>query len=78
MGQESNISAGASLNGLRIREVRSWRTVLWRVGGFHKAGEIDEVCSAANVACHIGSTPASQLMEAGQLHFAASVPDLMG
>ncbi len=51
---------------------------LWKVGGFMKAREIASVCNAANVSCHIGSTAGSQLLEAGQLHFAASTPNLMG
>ena len=51
---------------------------LWKVGGFFKAGEIASVCNAANISCHLGSTAGSQLMEAGQLHFAASVASLMG
>jgi glucarate dehydratase len=34
------------------------------------------VCSAANVGVHVGSTAGSQLMEALQLHFCASIPNL--
>jgi L-alanine-DL-glutamate epimerase-like enolase superfamily enzyme len=51
---------------------------LWKMGGFHKAKEIASVCNAANLSCHVASTPGSQLMEAGQLHFAASTLNLMG
>ena len=49
---------------------------LWKVGGFTKAREIAALCRAHHIPCHIGSTPGSQLLEAGQLQFAASVPDL--
>lgn len=51
---------------------------LWKVGGFFKAKEIASLCNAANVGCHVASTPGSQLMEAGQLHFAASTLNMMG
>jgi len=34
------------------------------------------VCSAANVGVHVGSTAGSQLMEAMQLHFCATIPEL--
>lgn len=51
---------------------------LWKVGGFMKAREIASLCNAANISCHIGSTAGSQLLEAGQLHFAASTLNLMG
>jgi L-alanine-DL-glutamate epimerase-like enolase superfamily enzyme len=34
------------------------------------------VCNTANVGVHVGSTAGSQLMEALQLHFCASIPEL--
>lgn len=49
---------------------------LWKMGGYYKSREIAAVCSGANVSVHIGSTAGSQLLEAMQLHFAASIPDL--
>ncbi len=51
---------------------------LWKMGGFFKAREIASICGAANIGVHIGSTPGSQIMEAAQLHFAATLMDLMG
>ena len=49
---------------------------IWKMGGYYKSREIAAVCSAANVSVHVGSTAGSQLMEAMQLHFCASIPDL--
>ena len=49
---------------------------IWKMGGYYKSREIAAVCSAANVGVHVGSTAGSQLMEAMQLHFCASIPDL--
>ena len=51
---------------------------LWNVGGFMKGKEIAAVCNANNCLCHIATTPGSQIMEAGQLHFAASTPNMFG
>ena len=63
------IEAGA-VDGISIK--------LWNVGGFMKGKEIAAVCNANNCFCHIASTPGSRLMEAGQLHFAASTPNMFG
>jgi L-alanine-DL-glutamate epimerase-like enolase superfamily enzyme len=49
---------------------------IWKMGGYYKSREIAAVCSAANVAVHVGSTAGSQLMEAEQLHFCATLPNL--
>jgi L-alanine-DL-glutamate epimerase-like enolase superfamily enzyme len=49
---------------------------LWKMGGYYKSRDIAAVCSAANVGVHVGSTAGSQLMEALQLHFCASIPNL--
>jgi len=49
---------------------------IWKTGGDYKSRDIAAVCSTANVGIHIGSTAGSQLMEAMQLHFCASIPDL--
>jgi L-alanine-DL-glutamate epimerase-like enolase superfamily enzyme len=48
---------------------------IWKMGGYYKSREIAAVCSAANVAVHVGSTAGSQLMEAEQLHFCATIPN---
>jgi L-alanine-DL-glutamate epimerase-like enolase superfamily enzyme len=50
---------------------------LWKVGGFFKAKQIAAVCNTANIGCHVASTPGSILMEAGQLHFAASTLNMV-
>ena len=49
---------------------------LWKMGGYYKSREIAAICNAANVGVHVGSTAGSQLMEAMQLHFCASIPEL--
>jgi L-Ala-D/L-Glu epimerase / N-acetyl-D-glutamate racemase len=49
---------------------------LWKMGGYYKAREIASVCSVANVGVHVGSTAGSQLMEAMQLHFCATISEL--
>ncbi len=51
---------------------------LWKVGGLFRAREIAAICAAANVGVHIGSTAGSQLLEAIQLHFAATIVELFG
>jgi L-Ala-D/L-Glu epimerase len=51
---------------------------LWNVGGFFKGKEIASLCNANNCGCHIATTPGSQIMEAGQLHFAASTINMFG
>lgn len=51
---------------------------LWKMGGLYRARDIASVCTAANVSVHVGSTAGSQLLEAIQLHFCASLPDLFG
>lgn len=64
---------------LRLLEASAMDAVsikLWKMGGYYKSREIASVCSAANVGVHVGSTAGSQLMEAMQLHFCATLPDL--
>jgi L-alanine-DL-glutamate epimerase-like enolase superfamily enzyme len=51
---------------------------LWKMGGLYRGRDIASVCAAANVSVHVGSTAGSQLLEAIQLHFCASLPDLFG
>jgi L-alanine-DL-glutamate epimerase-like enolase superfamily enzyme len=51
---------------------------LWKMGGLYRGRDIASVCNAANVRVHVGSTAGSQLLEAIQLHFCASLPDLFG
>lgn len=49
---------------------------LWKMGGYYRARDIASVCASANIGLHVGSTAGSRLMEAMQLHFAASLPEL--
>ncbi len=49
---------------------------LWNVGGPMKGKEIAALCNANNCFTHIATTPGSQVMEAAQLHFAASTPSM--
>ena len=68
-----------SADALRLIEAGAMDAVsikIWKMGGYYKSREIAAVCSAANVAVHVGSTAGSQLMEAMQLHFCASISDL--
>ena len=51
---------------------------LWKMGGLYRSRDIASVCAAANINVHVGSTAGSQLLEAMQLHFCASLPDLFG
>jgi L-alanine-DL-glutamate epimerase-like enolase superfamily enzyme len=69
----------SAVDALRLIEAGGMDAVsikLWKIGGYYKSREIAAVCSAANVGVHVGSTAGSQLMEAVQLHFAASIPNL--
>jgi L-alanine-DL-glutamate epimerase-like enolase superfamily enzyme len=64
---------------LRLIEANAMDAVsvkIWKMGGYYKSRDIASVCTAANIGVHVGSTAGSQLMEAMQLHFCASIPDL--
>jgi L-alanine-DL-glutamate epimerase-like enolase superfamily enzyme len=68
-----------AIDALRLIEADAMDAVsikIWKMGGYYKSREIASVCSAANIGIHVGSTAGSQLMEAMQLHFCASIPDL--
>jgi L-alanine-DL-glutamate epimerase-like enolase superfamily enzyme len=68
-----------AIDALRLIEADAMDAVsikIWKMAGYYKSREIAAVCSAANVGVHVGSTAGSQLMEAMQLHFCASIPDL--
>jgi len=67
------------MDALRLIEADAMDAVsikLWKMGGYYKSKEIAALCSGANIAVHVGSTAASRLLEALQLHFCASIPDL--
>jgi L-alanine-DL-glutamate epimerase-like enolase superfamily enzyme len=64
---------------LRLIEANAMDAVsikLWKMGGYYKSREIAAICNGANIGVHVGSTAGSQLLEAMQLHFAASIPNL--
>jgi len=50
---------------------------LWKVGGFTKARQIATLCQVNGIGCHVGTTPGSMLLEAAQLLFCASTPELV-
>lgn len=78
MADEGVKTASDALRHLEAGAMDAVSIKLWKMGGFFKAREIAAICGAANVGVHIGSTAGSQLMEAAQLHFAATLMDLMG
>lgn len=78
MADEGIKTASDMLRHLEAGAMDAVSIKLWKMGGFFKSREIAAICSAANVGVHIGSTAGSQLMEAAQLHFAATIMDLMG
>jgi len=78
MADEGIKTASDALRHLEAGAMDAVSIKLWKMGGFFKSREIAAICSAANVGVHIGSTAGSQLMEAAQLHFAATIMDLMG
>lgn len=51
---------------------------VWKMGGLYRSRDIASVCSAAQIKIHVGSTAGSQLLEAMQRHFCASLRDLFG
>ncbi len=64
----ARIIEGGCIDGASIK--------LWNVGGFMKGKEVAALLNANNCFCHIATTPGSQIMEAGQLHFAASTVNM--
>jgi L-alanine-DL-glutamate epimerase-like enolase superfamily enzyme len=75
----ADVGVETASDALRLIEAGAMDAVsikLWKMGGYYKSREIAAVCNAANVYVHVGSTAGSQLLEAMQLHFCASVPDL--
>ena len=76
MADEGVVTATDALRLLEADAMDAVSIKVWKMGGYYKSRDIASVCSAANVAVHVGSTAGSQLMEALQLHFCASIPDL--
>ena len=76
MADEAVTTAADALRLIEAGGIDAVSIKLWKMGGYYKSREIAAVCSAANVGVHVGSTAGSQLMEAMQLHFCASLPDL--
>jgi L-alanine-DL-glutamate epimerase-like enolase superfamily enzyme len=78
MADEGIDTAADALRHIEAGAMDAVSIKLWKMGGLYRARDIVSVCNAANIAVHIGSTAGSQLLEAIQLHFAASLPDLFG
>jgi L-Ala-D/L-Glu epimerase len=76
MADEGVITATDALRLIEADAMDAVSIKIWKMGGYYKSRDIASVCKAANVAVHVGSTAGSQLMEAMQLHFCASIPDL--
>ncbi len=76
MADEGVDTAADALRLIEAGAIDSVSIKLWKMGGYYKSREIAAICSAANVGVHVGSTAGSQLMEAMQLHFCASLPEL--
>ncbi len=76
MADEGVATAADALRLIEADAVDAVSIKIWKMAGYYKSRDIAAVCSAGNVAVHVGSTAGSQLMEALQLHFCASLPDL--
>lgn len=77
MADEGVQTASDALRHIEAGAMDAVSIKLWKVGGFYKAREIVSICGAANIGVHVGSTAGSRLLEAAQLHFAATVPELV-
>jgi len=78
MADEAVLTAADAKQLIEADAIDAVSIKLWKVGGFFKAKEIAALCNTANIGCHVASTPGSRLMEAGQLHFAASTLNMIG
>jgi L-Ala-D/L-Glu epimerase len=78
MADEGIETATDALRHIEVGAMDAVSIKLWKMGGLYRGRDIASVCNAANVRVHVGSTAGSQLMEAIQLHFCASLPDLFG
>lgn len=78
MADEGIETAGDALRHIEAGAMDAVSIKLWKMGGLYRARDIASLCGAANIGVHIGSTAGSQLLEAIQLHFAASMMELFG
>jgi muconate cycloisomerase len=78
MADEGIETATDALRHIEVGAMDAVSIKLWKMGGLYRSRDIASVCRAANVSVHVGSTAGSQLLEAMQLHFCASLPDLFG
>ncbi len=78
MADEGIETAADALRHIEAGAMDAVSIKLWKVGGLYRSRDIASVCAAANIKVHVGSTAGSQLLEAMQLHFCASLPDLFG
>lgn len=78
MADEGIETATDALRHIEAGAMDSVSIKLWKMGGLYRSRDIASVCAAANISVHVGSTAGSQLLEAMQLHFCASLPELFG
>jgi L-Ala-D/L-Glu epimerase len=78
MADEGIETATDALRHIEAGAIDAVSIKLWKMGGLYRARDIASVCTAANISLHVGSTAGSQLLEAIQLHFCSSLPDLFG
>lgn len=76
MADEGVATAADALRLIEADAVDAVSIKIWKMSGYYKSRDIAALCGAANIGVHVGSTAGSQLMEALQLHFCASLPDL--
>lgn len=76
MADEGVTTAADALRLIEADAMDAVSIKIWKMAGYYKSRDIAAVCSTANIGVHVGSTAGSQLMEALQLHFCASLPDL--
>ncbi|MGH8546091.1 MAG: mandelate racemase/muconate lactonizing enzyme family protein, partial [Gammaproteobacteria bacterium] len=77
MADEGILNPSDALRHIEADAMDAVSIKLWKMGGYYRSRDIACACASANVGVHIGSTAGSRLMEAMQLHFAASLPELM-
>jgi L-alanine-DL-glutamate epimerase-like enolase superfamily enzyme len=78
MADEGIETAADALRHIEAGAMDAVSIKLWKMGGLYRGRDIASVCKTANIRVHVGSTAGSQLLEAIQLHFCASLPDLFG
>ncbi|HEY7167326.1 MAG TPA: enolase C-terminal domain-like protein [Candidatus Binatia bacterium] len=76
MADEGIETATDALRHIEANAMDAVSIKIWKMGGLYRSQEIAAVCRTANIGIHVGSTAASRLLEAMQLHFCAALPEL--